>query len=192
MRRDNAGKIHYGMLILTTLILALLFCMILEIKIIAYRKDSLLDVVLLANLSACSASAVRFVDSMEIVRDTDMVYDFRQMAEQAIIEIDEKEAFFEFCRLMNENSLLYETDYEIKNFFVYNVCGEKITAAYYENGVWRWEENKTGEVYSPNGVPIRDTAVYASVRTEACGILLKKQIIEMENCVIVKLNEDLQ
>lgn len=191
MKYDNSGKIHYGLLILTTLIAVLLMEMSLELRFITNKRDSLSDGILLSDLSACTADAERFVNSMEIIKGTDGSYDFRKMAENAVIEIDEQAALDEFMRLMELNRSLYGVYGSLTGFIVYNINGNITEVSTFSDG--RWTQRTVCEtLYTPNGVPVVNTGVYACVNTVIDGLIIKNREVLLENCVMLRINEDLQ
>lgn len=189
--KDNKGRIHYGILLLITLVVILLLFMVLEIKLIMYHRDNILDGVLLSNLAASTADAVHFVDSMPVVKENGM-FDVRKMAENAEIYIDEKTALLEFERLLQCNQNLYGPVCEINQFIVYNVSAQNIKICTYSNGIWSYEEMKGREVLSPNGIEINKTSVYGKLTTKMTNLLLKNVSVSVENCVQLEINEDLQ
>lgn len=191
MKKDNQGRVHFGLLLLTTLVTILLLFMVLEIKLIMHHADNISDGVLLSNLAACTADAAEFVESMPIEKENG-IYDIRRMAENARIHIDEEKALAQFQRLLQSNRNLYGEVCEIIEFSVYNVSSEKISIHTYYNNNWSLKVINGGEVVSPNGVQINKTSVYAKLSTRLNGFLLKNQEVCVENCVQLEINEDLQ
>lgn len=191
MKKNNRGRVHFGVLLLTTQVTILLLFMVLEIKLIMHHRDNISDGILLSNLAACTVDAVEFVDSMPVEKKNG-IYDIRRMAENARIHIDEKKALTEFQRLLQSNRNLYGQVCEIIEFTVYNVSSEKISIYTYSNNNWSLNVMDGGEVLSANGIQINKTSVYAKLSTKRNGFLLKNLEVCVENCVQLEINEDLQ
>lgn len=189
---SNEGKIHYGLLILTTLITALIFMMVLELRFIIYKRDCLSDGILLSNLSAGMASAEKFADSMDIIENEDGSYDIKAMTDTAIIEIDKERALQEFVRLVEKNHKLYGGGCRLENFMVYNCVEDLVYISQYRDGSWSESVGETGCIQTPNKVTISDTGVYACVSIKIDGFLVRDQRVHLENCVLLIRNEDLQ
>lgn len=192
MTNNNSGRVHYGVLLLTTLVTIILFSAVLEVKALMHHADGISDGILLSNLASAAVDSAKFVESMEIEKSADGKFDVRRMVENAEVFIDEGRAYSEFLRLLQKNQSLYGDVCEISEFIVYNFSKEKVCVSAYSNGQWNSRIFEGEEVVTPNGITVQKTSVYAKINTRYDGLFIRGRTVAAQNYVQLEINEDLQ
>lgn len=191
MIKDNCGKVHYGIMILILAAIAVIMTGLIENRYILYRRDSISDGILLSNLAACIAKSELFVDSMNIVKDENGVYDVKSMVHDAILYIDKNAAMDRFKTISQENADLYGDGFIIEKFVVYNIKKDGCVISEYTGNTWN-EYISYGDAVTDNDVSMTRSGVYARISVLIDGMITGKRRVSIENSVMLELNEDLQ